>query len=228
MDYLGVLRNLHEFLAPDVYLEIGVEHGHSLAIARGKSIGVDPAPAVTAAAAADKPWLKLYRATSDAFFADRDRDATLEGGHLGLVMIDGLHLFEQVLRDFINVERWTTPASVIVVHDVIPPEVASASRAYPPTTFYWVGDVWKMVPCLTRFRPDLMTQLVAAPPSGMLVIRGADPTNTVLSRRYDEIVAEYAANDDDWERAVSAFLAGIDPIDPAAFLRGLLIGAGGR
>ena len=37
------LREVHEVLEPPTYLEIGIRHGDSLALARCPSIGVDPA-----------------------------------------------------------------------------------------------------------------------------------------------------------------------------------------
>jgi Methyltransferase domain len=37
-----------------------------------------------------------------------------------MAFIDGLHHFEQVLRDFINVEKRATSEGLIVIHDCIP------------------------------------------------------------------------------------------------------------
>lgn len=217
MDYLGVLEQLHRLLKPDVYLEIGVQHGGSMVLSRSKTIGVDPAIMGTAVAVADKPWMKLYQTTSDTFFSEHDREAALEGGHLGLAFIDGLHLFEQVLRDLINVERWTSPDSVIVLHDVIPPDLPSTGRVPQPGN--WVGDVWKVAPCLARYRPDLVTDIIAAGPSGMLVIRNPDATNTVLAQRYQELVDEFVVEGDDSNDAVAAYLVDLKPTDPTDFLR---------
>ncbi|HEY3943670.1 MAG TPA: hypothetical protein VGL78_00455 [Solirubrobacteraceae bacterium] len=42
MFYLDFLRGLHERLAPRTYLEIGVAQGHSLALSRCRSVGIDP------------------------------------------------------------------------------------------------------------------------------------------------------------------------------------------
>src|SRR3712207_5233408 len=65
MDYLFVLQQLHVMLNPDVYLEIGVQSGASMAFSRSKTIGIDPAPAVSSQGAGNKPWVKIYRETSD-------------------------------------------------------------------------------------------------------------------------------------------------------------------
>ena len=48
-----------------------------------------------------------------------------------LVFIDGLHLFEQVLRDLINVERHSTTDTVVLLHDCLPlDEVTSGRRRH--------------------------------------------------------------------------------------------------
>ncbi len=33
---------------------------------------------------------------------------------------------------------------------------------------YWTGDVWKLIPILQRYRPDLQLTLFDAPPSGLV------------------------------------------------------------
>jgi hypothetical protein len=42
MYYLEFLQALHERLAPRTYLEIGIAGGHSLALSRCRSVGIDP------------------------------------------------------------------------------------------------------------------------------------------------------------------------------------------
>lgn len=218
MDYLGVLQRLHKLLRPDAYLEIGVAQGMSLGLSRSKSIGVDPALVVTGAAVTGKPWVKLYQTTSDDFFERYDPASVLEESHLGLAFIDGLHHFEQVLRDFINVERWSAPGSVVAIHDVIPPDVPSTSRT--PCPGHWVGDVWKLVPCLAEHRPDLVMDIVTASPSGLLVVRRLDAASTVLGERYDEIAGRSLDHGDE-AAAVTEYLAGLKSTSPSEFLGSL-------
>ena len=43
MEYLDFLRGLHEAVRPRAYLEIGLRHGDSLALADCPALGVDPA-----------------------------------------------------------------------------------------------------------------------------------------------------------------------------------------
>ena len=71
-----------------------------MAVSGTRCIGVDPNPILDR----ELPDTRIFTLTSDEFFARHDlRD--LLGGPVALAFIDGLHLFEQVLRDFINVER---------------------------------------------------------------------------------------------------------------------------
>jgi hypothetical protein len=216
VNYLEVLYQLHRRLAPEVYLEIGVQYGVSLQLSHSRTIGIDPAMRLSATMD-DKPWLKLYQTTSDAFFQDHMDWSTLEGKRLGLAFIDGLHLFEQVLRDFIHVERWSSPDTVIAVHDVLPPDLASTSRT--PHGGVWVGDVWKLVVCLAEYRADLVLDVLDAPPSGLLLVRRPDATSTVLSDHYEQIVEHYVTALADPDAAVAAYLANVPVTAPKPLLK---------
>ena len=54
----------------------------------------------------------------------------------------------------------------------------------------WTGDVWKLVPILRRFRPDLQVDCVNCPPTGLVVVSKLDRSSTVLSGKYQAIVDE--------------------------------------
>lgn len=183
--YYGLLRRAHEVLKPRRYLEIGVHRGHSLGLLGPgtHAVGVDPEPMVD-----DAPDnAVIVPATSDEFFADPDLPALLEGP-VDLAFVDGLHLFEQALRDVANVERHSSPEGVILIHDCLPIDAATSAREQ--TTTVWSGDVWKVVVALRRHRQDLTVTTVDVEPTGLAVVSGLDPDNTVLFDRYDEIVNE--------------------------------------
>lgn len=205
------LRELHRVVAPRNYLEIGVNDGRSLALARVRSIAVDPAFKITVPIRCD---LDLVKATSDDFFAqpdplahfrasrDRPEGRPRAGGpsdddpgcaSIDLAFIDGMHLLEFALRDFMNVERHSDWWSVIVFDDMLPRSADEAAR--DRHTRAWAGDVFKMVPVLARYRPDLIVIPVDTQPTGVLVVLGADPQSTVLRERYEEILAEWVAPD---------------------------------
>lgn len=179
--YYGLLRRIHELRQPDLYVEIGVHEGHSLAFVQPgtRIVGVDPAPKV----AEPPPDTTIVAETSDDFFAN---PAALRGEAIDLAFADGLHLWEQTLRDVANLERHSAPASVILIHDCNPIDEVTAARER--TTAVWSGDVWKTVVALRRFRPDLSVVTADVGPTGLAIVTQLDPTNRVLFDRFDEIV----------------------------------------
>ena len=190
LDYLDVLKDLHETRRPRTYLEIGVFRGDSLRLVRENTVGVgvDPEPLVPAG---DERHCQIEATTSDEFFAS-SRPRELFGGRpVDMVFIDGLHLFEHALRDFVNAEAIAAPESLIVVHDCLPADAVMASRVR--TTVDWTGDVWKLVLCLLDNRPDLDLSILDVPPSGLCLIGRLDPGNLFLGENYDAVVEEYGA-----------------------------------
>jgi hypothetical protein len=186
-----ILGLLHEGLDPDLYLEIGVDQGVSLALARGRAIGVDARPSLRLTAPIGDQTT-LISLSSDAFF--RERAADLLRCPPALVFIDGMHLFEFALRDFMNVERHASPATLVVMDDIYPCHPAQAARL--PRTDTWAGDVWKLVPILRKWRPDLILLTLNAIGTGLLLIVGLDPQSQVLGRNYQRIVKGHCGDMD--------------------------------
>jgi hypothetical protein len=186
-NYLSWLARLHALLQPRTYLEIGVFEGCSLALAKPPTrvIGVDPDP--KAEESFEAPT-QIFRETSDAFFADA-RLADRLGRSPDLIFIDGLHRFEQALRDFINVEAHCGPQSVVLIHDTVPLDEPTQRRVQ--STSFYTGDVWKTVLCLRHYRPDLDIITVATPPTGLTIVTGLDESSRVLADRYDEAVKRF-------------------------------------
>ena len=205
------LAELHARYRPRNYLEIGVNDGRSLRLSRVPSIAIDPAFRITEPLRCD---LHLVRATSDAFFAGRDPIAHLRSGRnpvrnlrrgrapfaryvggtvVDLAFIDGMHLFENALRDFMNVELLSGPASVIVLDDMLPRSVDEAAR--DRHTRAWTGDVYKLMEVLARHRPDLVLLPMNTEPTGVLVVLRADPANRVLRDAYEGLLAEWGTPD---------------------------------
>lgn len=182
MRTIDFLACLHETLAPPTYLEIGVRRGRSMALARAPSIGIDPEFDL---AREPGPHVTLFGETSDAYF-ERDRPLEPFGGQpASLALIDGMHLVEYALRDFINVEPLAHWTSVVVVDDIFPRHRAQAARQRRSAS--WAGDLFKIPAILDEHRPDLILLRVDTRPTGVLLAIGLDPADRVLAERYDEI-----------------------------------------
>lgn len=185
-NYLSILKSVHRERVPRTYVEIGLFTGDSFSLARRQTlaVGIDPAPRFRHRL---PKRAKVYETTSDEFFADHDLRKLL-GGPVDVAFIDGMHHFEFALRDFRNLERHAASASVILVHDCYPPSPEWTSREPRPGP--WAGDVWRLLACLEKYRPDLRVVLAPASPSGLGIVGGLDPDNRELFERYDEIVEE--------------------------------------
>jgi Methyltransferase domain len=189
-DYVAWLRRFHDALCPRYYLEIGVEKGGTLALARPPTIaiGVDPDPQVEVLFETET---SVFKSSSDKFFLGDQLRTVLGQMHLKLAFIDGLHVFEQSLRDFMNIERFCGKDSVVLFHDAIP--VNEITQNPDRQTDFYTGDVWKTVLCLKSFRQDLDVFTIATPLTGLTVVLGLDSNSRVLEERYDEAVRRFGA-----------------------------------
>lgn len=205
--YLDVLKFVHETLDPSLYLELGVRDGNSMRLAQCRSIGVDVAPNVPKGLLGQQAL--VITATSDDFF-EFDADTLLDT-RIDMVFIDGMHLFEYALRDFINAERRASPCGLIIIDDILPCHPKQASRERQ--TRVWMGDVWKIKACLEAVRPDLFCLAVDTSPGGLLMVAGIDPDNRRLTERYNPIVRQYWEDEDPPESVLQRSDA-VDPSDP--------------
>ena len=181
--YLATLQQLHKTIAPQLYFEIGVRHGHSLALSAGAAVAVDPAPELHISAPAG---VTIFRETSDRFFLVDAAKALARG--VDLAFIDGMHRSEYVLRDIMNVERFARPTLVAAIDDVFPSHPLQAERDRKSRV--WCGDVWKIAYILTRYRPDLMVLRLDVEPAGLLLVAGFDPGSRALRDDYNPIARE--------------------------------------
>ena len=186
--YLETLLDIHNVLEPRSYLEIGVRNGGSLCLAKCASIGVDPAATVTFPL---KDNTVMFNGTSDDFFLSEMSSGTIAKSDMAF--IDGLHSFEQALRDFINVEKASEPHTLVIFDDIFPNHPAQANRSR--TTNVWTGDVWKMLSCLKTFRPELTLLALDTSPTGLLLVTGINPQDMSLHEHFDFIVERYMTKD---------------------------------
>jgi hypothetical protein len=163
-----VIQEAINRLGAQTYLEIGVEKGKNFFLIKApQKFAVDPKFRI-------KLKLKLqhfldyrkslfFERTSDDFFT-YDAPSVLKARTIDLAFIDGLHTFEQSLRDFDNCLKYLTEGGLILLHDCNPLTPEAAAPASSIQGMYnefpdrksndWNGDVWKTILYL-QTRPDL-------------------------------------------------------------------------
>ena len=194
MRRLDLMARLHELLRPRTYFEVGVNLGVSLAQSRTRTVAVDPFFEVRHELHCD---LHLVRTTSDEFFARDEPFAHFDEPLIDLAFIDGMHLAEYVLRDVVNTERYTHPASVIVLDDMLPrhPDMAGRDRTLGRQRGAWTGDIYKILPDIRALRPDLVCIEVDTLPTGLVILLGPDAANRRLVEAAEELVESYVTPD---------------------------------
>lgn len=136
------------------YLEIGVENGLTFeAVSLTKKLGVDPSPRCVSTFITFNA--KLVELESDNFFA---KNETI----FDIAYLDGLHTYEQTLRDLINTFKVVSVSGVIIIDDTIPIDEYSAlpsqKEAYKSRLEFsnsdetsWHGDVFKVVSVVSEW-----------------------------------------------------------------------------
>jgi hypothetical protein len=161
----------------------------------------------------------IHAETSDGYFARHDVKAELGGLPIDLAFIDGLHHFEQALRDFVNIEKHCAPGSTILIHDCYPLNRRTAERTN--WSGFHSGDIWRLILALKKHRPGLRLHTIGTPPTGLGVARNLDPDSRVLELGFESIVAEFMAFDYDGMAARKAEMLNLVPND-ADGIRALL------
>lgn len=186
------LAALHKVLQPKVYLEIGVQYGSSLVLAEKAQVayGIDPQPLLFAAPQNQLPNQRVHIMTSDEFFAQGYLTEPID-----LAFIDGSHLVEDAMCDFVNVQKRMAPGGVIVFDDVLPYNEAIAAREMPPGGD-WTGDVWKCYFVLGEmYKANQITTtpiLVDTWPTGTMVMLDVEPALSLGPRYSDkEYIREF-------------------------------------
>jgi hypothetical protein len=172
LDHYEFLEDLYEALTPRIYLEIGVQSGYSLFLAKPycqRIAGVD-VDMGNLTFPIQAPNVGLYECTSQAFFTEHQPDFTNEAGEseLDLVLIDGSHLIEDVWGDFLGAEALAHSGTVICFDDVLPRNNYEATREFHEGA--WAGDVWKIWYLLKEQRPYYPAWLVDTQPCGKLIV----------------------------------------------------------
>jgi hypothetical protein len=149
------------------YLEIGVEFGRTLnAVNSSRVFGVDPSPLFTPEEESER--LVMVKAPSDIFFSNLPKNQFFD-----FVFLDGLHTYEQTLRDFSNSLEHVSEDSAIVIDDVLPIDEYSASpemwrsirkrKRLGLEGMAWHGDVYKVIFDILEKMPHLHVKIVKDP-----------------------------------------------------------------
>ena len=107
------------------YLEIGCDNDENFSqIKVENKIGVDPLKGGT------------LRMTSDIFFEKNKLN-------FDIVFLDGLHTYEQTIKDINNSLKFLKNDGVILIHDCLPRKIWN--QIVPRIYGHWNGDVWKAI-----------------------------------------------------------------------------------
>jgi hypothetical protein len=156
------------------YLEIGVNVGVLFLHVRAhRKVAVDPVQRIPRWKRLGHPNTALraqfIEMTSDQYFASIGSSETFD-----VVFVDGLHTYDQSLRDVESGLRHLSEDGVVLVHDCNPAN-AVAGGPDPGATgdAGWNGEVWKTIVHLRATRPDLDVSVLDTD-FGVGVIRRGD------------------------------------------------------
>ena len=157
------------------YLEIGCFKDETFnQINIKKKIGVDPVSGGN------------LRMTSDQFFIENKEK-------FDLIFIDGLHVYEQVIKDIFNSIKVLKENGIILVHDCLPRKLWYQTPTRMSDT--WNGDVWKaIVECRTLENIDTYTCLADEGIGVIKVKKNNNPLNLNLSNFKNLKYKEYYTN----------------------------------
>ncbi|MBD1140862.1 class I SAM-dependent methyltransferase [Pelagibacterales bacterium SAG-MED39] len=106
------------------YLEIGCNLDEVFDKININKVGVDPVSGGN------------FRGTSDDFFSKNS-------DKFDCIFIDGLHIYEQVMKDILNSIKFLDDNGVIIIHDCLPESIGH--QRVPRSRYNWNGDVWKAI-----------------------------------------------------------------------------------
>jgi hypothetical protein len=183
------------------YLEIGVQRGKNFfSVKADRRIAVDPNFKFGI-----KRRLKnlpsifkdhFFEMTSDDFFSGH-ASKVFSKQKLDVALIDGLHTYEQVMKDFKNSLQYLSPDGVILFHDCNPQSPEAAEHAYSPEEIVakfpgkspeWNGDVWKAIVHIQSYFKDVEIFVLDCD-YGLGFARRGTPSGTSIKLNEKEIAA---------------------------------------
>ncbi|MCR4265978.1 class I SAM-dependent methyltransferase, partial [Nitratireductor sp. ZSWI3] len=200
VNYLQFIGSLHDSLKPESYFEIGTAKGSSLKLAQCDAVAIDPKFQFDTDCIGSRNRTFLIQEPSDHFFRNNDLRTFFPGG-VDLAFLDGMHLFEFLLRDLLHVSRYVRSNSVVLLHDCFPITERMALREQQkpssdePFANWWTGDVWKILYAIRKYMPQVSVTCLDCPPTGLVALTNVKGVGDVLENRYFEIVSEFIEMD---------------------------------
>ena len=151
------LNKISELLGAKKYLEVGVEFGLTFFnVDIPNKVAVDPAFRFDINNM-NMTGCEFHQVYSDEFFLNKSNSK------FDLIFLDGLHQFEQTIRDLLNCLTLSHSKTVIIIDDVMPTDVFSSLRDHSEANKFrvlnggngsaWAGDVFKVIYFLHDFMP---------------------------------------------------------------------------
>lgn len=159
------------------YLEIGIFDGYTF-----KQVNCQTKHGVDPGAEGVSSNLVTHRMTSDEFF-----DICIDT--YDIIFIDGLHLYQQVIKDFNNSIKHLRSGGFILLHDCNP--VDELSQNPIRQTVSWNGDVWKAFLLIKKENPHAF---VLDTDFGIGVVPSKNSLNCINDTNMDVSWEDFASN----------------------------------
>jgi len=122
---ITIIQNIINKLNYKDYLEVGCDRNENFSkVEIINKVGVDPLRGGT------------LRMTSDEFFKNNK-------ANFDIIFLDGLHTYEQTIKDINNSLQFIKDKGVIIIHDCLPKKIWN--QIVPRVYGHWNGDVWKAI-----------------------------------------------------------------------------------
>jgi Methyltransferase domain len=203
---LDVVQSCLDLFESPKYLEIGVWKAKTFGPAvAGHKVAVDPDfPEGVVDRMLQQPNAEMHEVTSDKYFGTLDKTTKFD-----VIYLDGLHTFEQTLRDLLNSVMFIHDHSLIVIDDVYPDTYHGSlanmhharllRRAHGIETTNWMGDVYKLVFFIDSFMQQFRYRMVSDNHGQLILWKNVRPSVTerqveaVARTPYEQLFVDEAA-----------------------------------
>ncbi|GJD50304.1 hypothetical protein OPKNFCMD_3043 [Methylobacterium crusticola] len=193
MERPEVIQPIIDLFPAARYLEVGVSQGVTFhALRAGTKVAVDPNFLFQVPASPTADGSHYHSCTSDAFFAQYGK-----GPKFDVIYLDGLHTYEQTLRDLLNSIVLLNDGGVIIIDDVLPnsyeaglrdpDECFAIRRKFNNADSAWMGDVYKLVFFVESFIQQFDFRTIADNHGQLVMWRGVRDLSNTTDRLLSEI-----------------------------------------